>query len=163
MAAPSELKHGTWVIAPWGKDKIEFRIEKGDLTFTIESGGVQRRIDICFRVARIPLVQGLLIHTVPKRGAASILVAKPLSLPSPKEGSEILGDTLTFTGLRGPCRADEPSRKLQLGSRAINQRLYHMPYDNSLLLAERHFESRSKPFTCYYQVAQVDERDLRRK
>lgn len=166
MVALNDLKRNSWVVAPWyKKEAIEFRIENEDLTFTIEGGGTQRRISICFRIARIPLSLGLLIHTVPKRGAASIFVAKGLTLPSPKEGSENLGDALTFThGKSGqPCTAADHLRHLQLGNHSIDQRLYTMPHDNSILLAERHRPSRGKPFTSYYQVIQVDEKELRRK
>lgn len=164
MVALKDLRRNDWITAPWyNSGKTEFRIDDGDLTFTIESGGTQRRIDICFRMARIPLVPGLLIHKVPRKGAANIFVAKGYTLPSPKEGSEKLGDTLTFTGLRRPCTAADNLRHLQLGNYTVAQRLYCMPNDNSVLLAERHHPPHRKPLTYYYQAIQVNENDLRRK
>ncbi|HET9411258.1 MAG TPA: hypothetical protein VFO38_00175 [Candidatus Saccharimonadales bacterium] len=164
MVALKDLRRNDRIVVPWYKSSsAEFRIESDDLTFTIEGGGTQRRIAIAFSVVGMALLPGLLIHTTPKRGAASIFVAKGLALPAPKEGSEKLGDTLTFGNLGKPCTAADHFRSLHLGGYALNQRLYCMPHDNSVLLAERHLPPRGKPSTCYYHVIAVNERDLCRK
>jgi hypothetical protein len=122
-------------------------------------------MDICFRMAKLPLVPGLLIYTAPKSGTTSILIGKGLKLQSPKERSENLGKMLTFTfGKSGkPSEAIDDLRHLWLEKYFINQRLYLMPHDNSLLLAERHQPPKGKHFTCYYQALRVSESDLRRK
>ena len=162
MVALNDLKANDRIIVPWyGGKKREFRIDGEDVTYEIIGGGTQRRINLT--PIGFHMAGGLLIHRIPKRGAASITVADGLTMRTPKEGEEKLGDTITFESLGKPCTVATELERLKWRTYSIHQRHYVMPDGHSVLLAERHFPPHGNASTYYYQTISITEKELRLK
>jgi hypothetical protein len=163
MVALDDLKAGDLIVSPWyDSKKLEFRVDDDDMIYTIDGGGIQRRIGITLKGSLLSTV-GLLIYTIPRRGAAYLKVAKELNMLPPAEGVQKLGDTLTFESLGKPCTVATEEMKIRWGKHHMVQRTYAMPDGHGTLLAERLLPQHGTPSTHFYHTISINENQLRRK